>query len=155
MRASRSWPRSSVPNGWLQDGPSRCELKSMSLIGTCHSRGPNATASAINARMTVLATASLCRRKRRQISPAGDARSPRAMPSGIGLAVGDARVEPAIEDVGKQVEQDHEAGEHKRHRHDNRRVVGEDRTDQQRSDPWNAKDLLGDDGAPEQTRHLK
>src|SRR5271156_4042120 len=144
MRASRSWPRSSVPNGWFHDGPSRCELKSMSLIGTRHSSGPNATASAINARMTVLATASLCRRKRRQISPAGDARSPRAMPSSIGLAVGAARGEPAIECVGKQVEQDPQAGEHERLLHDNRRIVGENGTDQQRSDSGDAKDLLGD-----------
>src|SRR3954453_9967419 len=113
----------------------------MSLIGTRHSSGPNATASAIKARMAVLATASLCRRKRRHISPAGDACSPRAMPSGTALAVGDARVEPAIEDVGKQVEQDHQTGEHKRYRHNDRRIVGENRADQQRSDPGDAKDL--------------
>src|SRR5438045_9449786 len=113
----------------------------MSFIGTRHSSGPNATASAINASMTALATASLCRRKRRQISPAGDPRSTRTMPSAIGLAVGDARVEPAIEDVGEQVEQDDQAGEHKRHCHYDRRIIGEDRTDQQRSDRGHAKDL--------------
>src|SRR5689334_4237693 len=106
----------------------------MSLIGTRHSSGPNVTARAMNARMTLLATASLCRRKRRQISPPGDARSPRAIPSATELAEGDARVEPAIEDVGKQVEENHQAGEHKRHRHNNRRVIGEDRADQQRPD---------------------
>src|SRR5437868_14601648 len=123
----------------------------MSFIGTRHSSGPNATANAINARMTALATASLCRRKRRQTSPAGDPRSTRTMPSAIGLAVGDARVEPAIEDVGKEIEQDDQAGKHKRRRHDHRRIIGEDRADQQRSDAGDAKDLLSDDGAPEQS----
>ena len=49
-------------------------------------------------------------------------------------AEGNAWVEPAIEDIGDQVEEDDEAGEHERHRHDDRRVVGEDRADQQRAD---------------------
>src|SRR5260370_35742418 len=102
--------------------------------------------------MTALATASLCRRKRRQISPAGDARSTRTMPSELGLAVGEARVEPAIEDVGKQVEQDNQAGEHKRHRHNNRRVVGEDRVDQHRSAAWDAKELPAAKDAPDNAR---
>src|SRR6516164_9951362 len=123
MRASKSWPRSSVPNGWFQDGPSRCALKSMSLIGTRHNNGPNATASNIAAKMTALAAANRCRRNRRQISTPGEVRSAPPMNSCPTLAVGDARVEPAIENIGDQVEQDHEAGEHERHRHNHRRVV--------------------------------
>ena len=34
MRASRSWPRSSVPSGWASDGPCSLAAKSMSLIAT-------------------------------------------------------------------------------------------------------------------------
>src|SRR6516225_8356087 len=112
MRASKSWPRSSVPNGWFQDGPSRCALKSMSLIGTRHNNGPNATASNIVAKIMVLAIASRCRTKRRPISRVGEAPSTRSASSRAALAVGDARVEPAIENVGDQVEQDYKASEH-------------------------------------------
>src|SRR5262245_50467304 len=155
MRARMSWPRSSVPNGWLQEGPSSCAPKSMSLIGTCHTSGPNATASSTKPRVTALATASRCRRNRRHVSLPDEACSPGPTRSGATLAVGDARVEPAIKEVGEQVEQDDQASEYKCYRHDHRRVVGEDRADQQRADPRNAKDLLGDDGAAEQSRHLQ
>src|SRR5215469_5137329 len=123
MRASRSCPRSSVPNGWAQDGASRCALKSISLIGTRQTTGPNATANTINTKTTMLATAGRCRRNRRQVSVPGETRRARAMPSCPALAVGNARVEPAIEHVGDQVEQDDEAGEDKGDRHDHRRVV--------------------------------
>src|SRR5262245_52531390 len=140
MRARISWPRSSVPSGWLQEGPSSCAPKSMSLIGTCHTSGPNATASNIKPRTTALTVAGRCRRKRRHVSPPVEACSPGATRSGAALAVGDARVEPAIKDIGGQVEQDNQAREHKRYRHDHRRVVGKDRADQQRTDARNAKD---------------
>ena len=48
-----------------------------------------------------------------------------------------------------------EAGEDEGHRHDDRRVVGQHRADQQRADAGNAEDLLGDDGAAEHDRHLQ
>src|SRR6516225_5223494 len=117
----------------------------MSLIGTRHNSGSNATASSIAAKMTVLAAASRCRRNRRQVSLPRETRSAPSMGSARALAVGDARVEPAIKNVGDQIEQDDQASEHERDRHNNRRVVGQDRADQQRSDAGNAKDLLGDD----------
>src|SRR5262249_61821548 len=156
MRASRSWPRSSVPKGWLQDGPSRWALKSMSLIGTGKSSGRNATPSTINAKMAALATASLCRQNLCHVPCRRvEARSVSLALTSAGLAIGDARVEPAIENVGSQVEQDHQAGDYERHRHDHRRVVGEDRADQQRSDPRDAKDLLGNNRAAEHGGHLQ
>src|SRR5215469_503111 len=141
MRASRSCPRSSVPNGWAQDGPSRCALKSISLIGTRQTSGPSATASTIRAKITMLTTAGRCRRNRRQVSVPGETRLARPPPSCPALAVGNARVEPAIEQVGDQIEQDDEAGKDERHRHDHRRVVRQYRTDQQRTDARDAEDL--------------
>src|SRR5580698_9793832 len=127
MRARMSWPRSSVPNGWAHDGGSSLEAKSISLIGTRQTSGPSSTASTISARMTVLTMASLCRRKRRHASRPGEKRALRAgvattAPAGAS-AVRDAGVEPAIKDIGNQVEQDDETGEHERHRHHDRRVV--------------------------------
>ena len=38
-------------------------------------------------------------------------------------------------------------------RHHHRRVVAQDRVDQQRADAGHAEDLLGDDGAAEHLRH--
>src|SRR6185295_16700128 len=156
MRANRSWPRSSVPIGWRQDGPFSLAVKSMSLIATGQINGPNRTRKAISPSTTRPAIASLWRRNRRQASAHGELLRARstggsAMPS----AVGDAGVEPAIEDVGEQVEEDYQAGKHERHRHDYRRVVGEDRGDEQRADARHAEDLLGDDGAAENRRQLQ
>src|SRR5215218_11197898 len=133
MRAKMSWPRSSVPNGWLAVGVCRREVKSMSLIATFQSSGPIATISTMIARTTRPTTASRCRRKRRHASAAGEALRRRAGTS-AGLAIADAGVEPAIEQIGDQVEKDHEAREHERHRHDHRGVVAQDRVDQQRAD---------------------
>src|SRR5262252_5540880 len=133
MRANKSCPRSSVPSGCASKGGARRAAKSISLIGTLQIQGPNATSSTIVARMTALSTASLCRRKRRDASRHGD--TPRAgMGARTTLAVGNAGIEPAIQDVGEQVEGDHEAGEHECHRHDHGRVVGEDRADEERAD---------------------
>src|SRR5687768_3729140 len=119
MRARRSWPRSSVPNGCFNDGPARRAAKSMSLMGTRQMRGPKSTASTITVRTTVPKSASLWRRKRRHTSAHGELLRARA---GLGAmsasAVGDAGVEPAIEQVGDEVEEDHQAGEHEGHRHD-------------------------------------
>src|SRR5437870_9617961 len=137
IRASRSWPRSSVPNGWPQDGPSRWAVKSISLTGTGQISGPNATASAIRPRIARPATASRWRRKRRQASRPGETcrARPGAAAAGLAaLAIGDARVEPAIKDVGDKAEQDDETGEDEGHRHDDRRVVGQHRADQQGAD---------------------
>src|SRR3984893_10169296 len=148
MRANKSWPRSSVPSGCAQDGLVSWALKSMALIGTRQKNGPKATASIISARIPILATASRCRRNRRQVSSASEGcRALRPAPPTPALAIRDARIEPAIEDISDQVEQDHKTGEHEGHGHDHRRVVGQNGADQQRSDAGNAKYLLGDDGA--------
>src|SRR5215218_8985574 len=139
MRARISWPRSSVPNGWAQDGPSSLALKSISLIGTRQTSGPSTTASTISPRMNALAIASLWRRKRRHASRPGENR---ALLAGLittaaavgGSTVRDAGVEPAINHIGKEVEEDHEAREDEGDGHHDRRVVGEHRRDQQRAD---------------------
>src|SRR3982750_2343006 len=107
MRASRSCPRSSVPNGCAHDGGCMRAAKSMSLIATCHTNGPNAIARIMAARMMALAKASRWRRKRRQASSHGEnGRSLRG--AAATSAEGDARIEPSIEDVRDEVEQDHE-----------------------------------------------
>src|SRR5436190_9169393 len=155
MRAKRSWPRSSVPKGWAAEGPWRRVLKSISLMGTPHSQGPTSTARTMTARMIAPANASLCRRKRRHASAPSRARGLSGAPPISASAVADAGIEPAIEDVGEEVEEDHEAGEHERHRHDDRRVVREDRADQERADPGHAENLFGDDRAAEDRRHLE
>ena len=59
MRASKSWPRSSVPSGCSHEGPFRRAAKSMSLIATFQISGANRMARIIVMRMTPLATASL------------------------------------------------------------------------------------------------
>src|SRR4029077_4155520 len=99
----------------------------MSLIATFQTKGPSAIAAIIKTRTTALASASRWRRKRRHASSHGEkCRAWRCATAGT-LAEGDARVEPSIEDVRDEVEQNDEAGEHEGHRHDDRRVVGEDR----------------------------
>src|SRR5687767_12600783 len=149
MRASRSWPRSSVPSGWLQDGFCSLAPKSISLIGTCQRSGPSSTASAMKMRITAPATARRWRRKRRHASAQGEWLRLRLTGAGPPLTVRDAGVEPAIKDVGEQVAEDHQDREHERDRHDHRRVVGEDRADEERADARHAEDLFGDDGAAE------
>src|SRR5262252_5889737 len=141
MRAKRSCPRSSVPNGCASDGGARRAAKSISLIGTFQIQGPNATSRTIVASTTALSTASLCRRKRRDASTHGE--TPRARAGALAtLAVGNAGIEPAIEQIGDQVEGDHETREHERHRHDHGGVIGQDRADEKRSDARNAEDLF-------------
>src|ERR1051325_1195106 len=153
MRASRSCPRSSVPNGCAHEGGCMRAAKSMSLIATRHTNGPKAIARIIASRIMALAKASRWRRNRRQASSHGEnGRTLRGCTSGT-LPERDARVEPSIEDVRDEVEQDNETGEHEGDRHDHRRVIRENRADQQRSDPGNAEDLLGDDRAAEDSRH--
>src|SRR5260370_31606547 len=134
MRARRSCPRSSVPKGCAAVGSSRRAVKSMSLIDTLQSAGPNTTASAMMMRMTAPATASRWRRKRRQASSAGETCGARPSLAAPGSAVSNAGVEPAIEEVCDEVKEDDETGEDEGHRHDDRRVVGDDRADQQRAD---------------------
>src|SRR5512140_2957383 len=133
MRARMSWPRSSVPNGWARVGVCSRALKSMSLIWIFHTSGPSATISTISVSTTRPATASLCRRKRRHASAQGEVWRA-SVAAGAALAVADPRVEPAIEQVGDQVEEDDEAGEDEGHRHHHRRVVAQDRVDQERAD---------------------
>src|SRR5580704_9659306 len=155
MRAKRSWPRSSVPNGCCQLGVLSRAVKSISLIGTRQTNGPNTTTEASSARITTLATAMRWRRNFRHTSK--PARVLRGRPP-IGTAtstVGDAWVKPAIDDVCQQVESNDETGEHERHRHDDRRVIGENCRDQQRADARDTEDLFGDDGAAEHRGHLQ
>src|SRR3979490_2179420 len=134
MRASRSWPRSSVPNGCSQDGELSRAVKSISLIGRRQSSGPNKTADVSSARITTLATAMRWRRNFRHASAPGETRRERHS-SGIAIsAVGDAWVNPAIDNISQEVEDDDETGEHECYRHDDRRIVGEDRRNQQRAD---------------------
>src|SRR5262247_3680270 len=103
MRASRSWPRSSVPSGCCQDGPFSFAVKSISLIGTVHTNGPISTASVMRTSSAMPTTASLCRRKRRQASAQGEWLTRFAAGA---LAIGDTGIEQAIEDVGEQVAED-------------------------------------------------
>src|SRR6266446_6649446 len=154
-RANRSWPRSSVPKGCCHDGPISRAVKSISLIGTCHSSGPSTTARIIDARIATLATARRWRRKRRQASMPGDTCFLRTIAPTSKLSVGNARVEPAIENIRNQIERDDQTGKHERHRHDHGGIVGQDRADEQRSDARDAEDLFGDDGTSEHSRHLQ
>src|SRR5436190_6947878 len=148
MRASKSCPRSSVPNGCDHDGGSMRAAKSISLMATRQTNGPSAIATIIITRTMALANARRWRRKRRQASSHGE--NGRILRGAAATsAEGDARIEPSIEDVRDEVEQDDETGEHEGDGHDHRRVIGEDRADQQRADAGNAEDLFGDDGAAE------
>src|SRR5688500_10520280 len=109
---------------------------------------------------TAPVTASTWRRKRRQVSSAGEIeralRSWAAATTVAGAsAERDAGVEPAIEDICNEVEEDDETGEHEGDAHHDGRVVGEDRGDQQRADAGYAENLLGDDGATEHRRQLQ
>src|SRR5262245_22186759 len=155
MRARRSWPRSSVPKGCCHDGRPRRAVKSMSLIGTVHTVVPSRMASTMAMRMRPLATARRCRLKRRQASSPGEKRRPHARTPAPTSGEGNARIEPAIEDVGDEVEEHDEAREDERHRHYDRGIVGENRADEQRADAGDAEDLLGDDGASENGGYLQ
>src|ERR1700751_684589 len=145
MRASRSWPRSSVPNGCTQEGVASRAVKSISLIGMRQISGPNKTADVSSVRITTLATAMRWRRNFRHTSRPGEIRSGRPSSGTANSAIGDAWIEPAIDDIGQEVEDDDETGEHERHCHDDGCVVGEDRADQKRADAGDAKNLLGND----------
>src|ERR1043166_9573537 len=112
MRASRSWPRSSVPKGCAQEGVCIRALKSMSLIATFQTKGPSAIAAIIASRMKVLASARRCRRNRRHASRHGEKGRARRCGAATTSAERDARIEPSIEHVRDEVEQDDEAGKH-------------------------------------------
>src|SRR5690349_9847643 len=124
MRASKSCPKSSVPNGCRQDDPSRRAEKSISLIGTLQRSGPTRMAATIAKRIARLATARRWRRNRRQASRLGEKRRSWLRSAALVSAIGDAWVEPAIQDIGDEVEEDDETGEHECHCHDNGRVIG-------------------------------
>src|SRR6187431_2946725 len=113
MRAKMSWPRSSVPKGCLALGVLRRAVKSISLIDIFQKSGPRRTSSTIATSTARPNTASLWRRKRRQASAAGETLRRRgAAAAAARLAIADAGVEPGIEQVGDQVEQDDEDREH-------------------------------------------
>src|SRR5262249_30610887 len=147
MRASRSWPRSSVPKGCCHDGCARRAVKSISLMGTGQSVVPSRMASTMAMRMTPPATARRCRLNRRQASSPGEKRRPLVRAPAPTSVEGNARIEPAIEDVGDEVEEHDETREHEGNGHDHRCIVGEDRADEERADAGDTKDLFGDDGA--------
>src|SRR5262245_53594082 len=102
----------------------------MSLIGTGQTVVPSRMASTMAMRMTPLATARRCRLNRRQASSPGEKRRPLARTPAPSSVEGNARIEPAIEDVGDEVEEHHEAREDERHRHHDGCIVGEDRADE-------------------------
>src|SRR5215216_4432260 len=106
----------------------------MSLIGTPQTSGAKRIASTMAVRIAPLATARRWRRNRLQASSQGEKRRAARSGGARASAESDARIEPAIKDICDQVEEDDETGEHEGHRHDDRRVVGEDRADQQGSD---------------------
>src|SRR5665213_4601248 len=155
MRARRSWPRSSVPNGCCHDGALSRAVKSISLIGTRQTSGPNKTAKAMAVRITTLTTAMRWRRNFRHASSPGAMRRRRPSSGRATSTVRDAWVKPAIDDIGQEAEDDAEAGEHERHRHDDGCVVGEDGGDQKRADAGDTEDLFGNDGAAEYGGHLQ
>src|ERR1700748_3470252 len=105
----------------------------MSLIGTRQMNGPSTTANVSTARITTLATAMRWRRNFRHASKPGETRRGRPCRGTAISAVGDAWVKPAINDVSEEVEDNDETGEHERHRHDDRRVIGKNRGDQERA----------------------
>src|SRR4030095_9054473 len=145
MRANRSCPRSSVPRGWARLGPCRDTAKSMSLMRWWYTRGPRSVLSVKTMRMVMPKRARRCRQKRCQkfrhrlwglavaspMAPYGAAvtavmalsdcsrivETPRTS-----SAVGNPRVEQAIDKVSKQIEQDHQSCIDKGNRHDYRRV---------------------------------
>src|SRR5256885_12763807 len=102
---------------------------------------------------TAPVTASTWRRKRRQVSSAGEIERAVRGPATVAAARAgasaerDTGVEPAIEDVCNEVEEDDETGDHEGDAHHDGSVVGQNRRDQQRADARHAEDLLGDDGA--------
>src|SRR5688572_30564100 len=155
MRAKRSCPRSSVPKGCLSEGPWSRAPKSISLIGVAHSQGLTRTAVTITARIIAPRKASLWRRKRRHASLPHRACGRTGAPPARLLAVSDAGVEPAIDDVGEESEENHEGRQNERYRHDHRRIDRKDRADERRSDARHAEDLLGHDGSAEDSRHLQ
>src|ERR1700731_2388265 len=141
MRASRSWPRSSVPNGCCHEGAASRAVKSISLIGTRQISGPSRTAEVTTVRIITLATAMRWRRNFRHASRPGETRRREPSSGRATSTVGDAWVKPAIDDIGHEVEGDDETGEHERHRHDDGRVIGEDGRNQKRADARDAEYL--------------
>src|SRR5204863_1092896 len=114
MRAKRSWPRSSVPKGCAHDGLLRRAVKSISLIGKLQRRGPSRIASTMAIRTAALTNARRWRRNRRHASRPGEKCRARAGTAAPASAEGNAWVEPAIDDIGDEVEEDDETGQHER-----------------------------------------
>jgi hypothetical protein len=76
--------------------------------------------------MTPLATARRCRLNRRQASSPGENRRPLARSPVRTSVEGNARIEPAIEDIGDEVEEHHETGKDECYGHHHGRIIGED-----------------------------
>ena len=153
-RASRSWPSASVPQGCAQDGPCSMAEKSIASIGTRQISGPTRTPNTISAEhdqarpppadacgsaATPRASATAAPRRAAPRQPPGQRPQRRAM-RGSSQTYSRSAIRLSKHD---------EAGVHEGDGHDDRRVVGQDRRDQQRSDAGNAEDLFRDDGAAE------
>src|SRR5262245_11921883 len=100
-----------------------------------YTKGPRTSAITMAPSTSAPAMASRCRRKRRQPSPAS------VRPAGAS-GIGDARVQPAVEHVGHDVEGDDEHGVDEGDGEDDRRIAGQDGRDEQGADARHAKDLL-------------
>src|SRR5262245_60446230 len=139
-----SWPRSSVPNTWAHEGALSLARKSISSIGTRYASGPSRTAPTMTPRTRTPTIARRCRRKRRPASSqresdlrAGARTSRPATASDVvpfaaitRSSERDPGVQPAIDEVGDQPEDEDQRREDERHAHDDRRVVGQDRADE-------------------------
>src|SRR5215470_3786383 len=111
----------------------------MSLMATGHKSGPTRIDSASSASTATLIAARRWWENRRHASRHGEKRRLRWAREGAASTIGDAWVKPAIDDVGQQVEENDETGEHERDRHDDGRVIGKDSADQKRADPGNTE----------------
>src|SRR5579883_2518167 len=167
IRASMSWPRSLVPSGWAHDGGAMDAWKSMVFIPTWYTSGPTPHPAARRRKTTAPAVARRCLRNLRHASAhsdratrglsrtaaagAGVQSSTGAVPSGSrpALPIADPRVEEPVEHIGHQVEEHDEDAVDEGDGHDHRRVAVLDGGDEERADPRNAENLLGDHGPRE------
>src|SRR6266446_4306724 len=132
MRERMQRPNSSVPSGNSADGPARAYGRSWRM-GSCGAirRAPNARTT--SPRMTASPiTASRCFAKRRQIS-----------------FIADARVEPAVEEIHQQIDEDENDGDQQHASLHHRIVALEDGRYREAAHAGPRKYGLGDHGAAE------
>src|SRR5574341_917505 len=112
-RASRSRPKSSVPNQWPTDGAARMWLTSMAVGSAPMTKGSSSTRSTMPAMMTPPAMARRCRLSRCHSAQAGAVRITEASSPGARMwgrltpsAIVDLRIDECIEHVDDQVDHD-------------------------------------------------